>query len=51
MKVFKDVFTNDEVLSENFPFTLDYSDVIMKVKSSLKSKESAGNVDIGKHFI
>lgn len=47
MKVFKDVFTNDEVLSENFKYELAFDDTILKVKSSLINKEDAGNVDIG----
>jgi hypothetical protein len=47
MLVFQDVFNNDEVMSDVFPFTLDYEDVIMKVKSSYKNKEAVGNVDIG----
>jgi len=48
MKVFQDVFTNDEILSDIFKHELDYSDVIMKVKTAYKSKEAVGNVDIGK---
>jgi hypothetical protein len=48
MKVYQDVLTNDEVMSEVYPFTLAYDDVIMKVKSTYKSKEAVGNVDIGK---
>jgi hypothetical protein len=47
MKVFQDVFTNDEVMGEVFSFTQDYKNVIMKVKSSYKSKEAVGNIDIG----
>jgi hypothetical protein len=47
MKVFQDVFTNDEYMSEIFPFTLDYDDVIMKVKSSYKNPDQIGTVDIG----
>jgi hypothetical protein len=47
MKVFVDVFTNDEVMSEIFPFTLEYEDSIMKVPSAYKKKDDAGNVDIG----
>jgi hypothetical protein len=47
MKVFQDVLTNDEVMSEVYPFALEYSDVIMKVQGAYKSKESVGNVDIG----
>jgi hypothetical protein len=47
MKVFQDVFTNDEVMSEVYNFTLDYQDVVMKIKSAMKNKEAVGNVDIG----
>ena len=47
MKVFQDVFTNDEILSDIFPHTLDYNDVIMKVKSQYKKKDDVGKVDIG----
>jgi len=47
MKVFQDVFTNDEVLSDIFTFELAFNDVIMKVKSSYKNPENVGNVDIG----
>ena len=47
MKIFQDVFTNDEVLSDIFTFELAYNDVIMKVKSSYKNPENVGNVDIG----
>ncbi len=47
MKVFQDVFTNDEILSDIFQHTLDYQDVIMKVKTAYQSKEQVGNVDIG----
>jgi hypothetical protein len=48
MLVFQDLFTKDELMSEVFKFELAYDDVIMKVKSSYKKKEDAGNVDIGK---
>ena len=47
MKVYQDVFTNDEVMSEVYKFELDYQDVIMKVKSAYKNKEAVGNIDIG----
>ena len=47
MKVFQDVFTNDEVLSDIYSAEYAYSDVIMKVKSTYKNKEDVGNVDIG----
>lgn len=48
MKVFKDVFTNDELLSENFKYELAFNDTILKVKSNLVNKGDVGNVDIGK---
>jgi hypothetical protein len=47
MKVFQDVFTNDEVMSDIFDFTLEYEGAIMKVPSAYKNKEDVGNVDIG----
>jgi hypothetical protein len=47
MRVFQDVFTNDEMMSELFKFELAYNDVAMKVRASYKSKESIGNIDIG----
>lgn len=49
MKIFQDVFTNDEVLSDVYKVDMDYDDTIMKVKSSYKSKEAVGNVDIGEN--
>lgn len=48
MKVFQDVFTNDEIMSDVFNFTLDYDDVIMKVQSRLTTKDNCANVDVGK---
>ncbi len=47
MKVFQDVFTNDEIMSDVFKFELAYDDVIMKVKSRLTTKDNCANVDIG----
>ena len=47
MKVFQDVFTNDELLNDVFSFTKDFDGVIMKVKSTYKNKDDVGNVDIG----
>jgi hypothetical protein len=47
MKVFQDIFTNDEVLSDVYTQISDYNDVIMKVQTAFKSKEAVGNVDIG----
>lgn len=48
MKVFQDIFTNDEIMSDVFKFELIHDDVIMKVKSRLTTKDNAANVDIGK---
>lgn len=47
MLIFQDIFTNDEFMSDIFPFTLEYEDCIMKVKSQYKAPEDVGNVDIG----
>lgn len=47
MLIFKDIFTNDELMSDIFPFEMDYEDTIMKVKSSYKNPDDVGNVDIG----
>jgi hypothetical protein len=48
MKVFQDVFTNDEIMSDVFPFTMAHEDVIMKVQSRLTTKDNCANVDVGK---
>ena len=48
MKVFEDVFTNDELMSDVFPFTLDYEDCIMKVQSKLVTKDNCDNIDVSK---
>lgn len=47
MKVFVDVFTNDELMSDTFKYTLDFDEVVMKVPSTYKNKDAVGNVDIG----
>ena len=51
MKVFQDVFTNDELMSDIFKFTLAHDDVIMKVKSRLTTKDNCANVDVGNYLI
>ena len=48
MKIFQDIFTNDEIMSDVFPHTLDYDDVIMKVASRLTSPDNCANIDVGK---
>ena len=47
MLIFKDFLNNDEFMSDIFPYTLEYEDVIMKVPSAYKSKDKIGEVDIG----
>lgn len=47
MLIFKDIVNGDEFMSDIFPFTLEYDDVIMKVPSQYKSKDKVGEVDIG----
>merc|ERR1712222_194981 len=47
MKVFQDVFTNDEIMSDVFDFSLSHEDVIMKVQSKLINKAGMGNIDVG----
>jgi hypothetical protein len=46
MKVFEDVFTGDELMTEGFAFTLDYEDAIMKVNSGYTTKDNV-TVDVG----
>ena len=47
MKIFKDVITGDEMLSDTFQMTLDYEDAIIKVPSKNRPKDDLGNVDVG----
>ena len=47
MRVFQDVFTDEEFMSETYKFELAYEEAIMKVGSTYKKKEAVGNVDIG----
>jgi hypothetical protein len=47
MLIFQDIIKNDEFMSDIFPYTLEYDDVIMKVQSSFKPKDKVGEVDIG----
>jgi hypothetical protein len=48
MKVFKDIFTNDELFCDTFKFEIVFQDAIMKAKSQYKKKDDVGKVDIGK---
>ena len=47
MKVYFDVFSNDEMISDSYPFTLEYNDAIMIVPSRMIVK-GGENVDIGR---
>ena len=47
MKIFKDIFSNDEMMSELFPYTEIHEKMIMRVPSSYKYPEQVGQVDIG----
>ena len=47
MKIFKDVLTADEMLSDTFQMTSEYDDAILKVPSKNVPKDSLGNVDVG----
>ncbi len=48
MKVFKDIFTKDELLCDSFKFETVYGEAILKSKSQYKKKDDVGKVDIGK---
>ena len=47
MKIFKDIVSGDEMLSDTFQMTFDYEDAIIKVPSKNRPKDDLGNVDIG----
>ena len=47
MKIFKDIVTGDEMLSDTFQMTLEYEDAIIKVPSKNRPKDDLGNVDVG----
>jgi len=47
MKIFKDVLTGDEMLSDTFQMTSEYEDAILKVPSKNRPKDDLNNVEIG----
>lgn len=47
MKIFEDVFSNDEVLSDALDIKLEYEDSIYTVVSKLVNPDDGANVDIG----
>lgn len=46
MKIYTDIFSGEEILSDGYPITLEYDDVVGKVKTELIVKGDA-DVDIG----
>jgi hypothetical protein len=48
MRLYVDIFTDEEFLSDVYKSELANSDCIMKVKSSYKLKDQIGDVDVGK---
>ena len=47
MKIFKDVITGDEMLSDTFKMTIEYEEAIYKVPSKNRPKDDLGDVDVG----
>ena len=45
MKVWKDIISGDEMVSDSYPQTITFEDVCLEVKSRLVSKK--GNEDFG----
>jgi hypothetical protein len=46
MKVWKDIISGDEMVSDSYPHTLTYEDAILEVKSRLVSKNKNDNFGI-----
>lgn len=47
MKVFRDIFTGDEVLSDALNLKLEFEDAIITTVSKMINPDDVGNVDIG----
>ena len=47
MRLFVDIFTDEEFLSDVFKFELAHNDAIIKAPSSYKKKDEIGEVDVG----
>jgi hypothetical protein len=47
MKLFADIFTDEEFMSDVYKVEMVHNDAIMKVKSSYKAKDNVGDVDVG----
>lgn len=47
MKIYQDIFSNDEFVSDIFEMKLDFNDTIYKVKSAYKNKDAIGQIDTG----
>lgn len=48
MKLFVDIFTDEEFLSDVYTSTTAHEDVILKCNSKYKAKDKVGDVDVGK---
>jgi hypothetical protein len=46
MKVWKDLFSGDEMVSDSYPHSLDFEDVALVVKSRLLTKKGNDNYGI-----
>ena len=47
MKIFIDIFSGDEVLSDAMNIESEYDDAIISVKSKMINPDDVGNIDIG----
>lgn len=47
MRVYKDVLSGDEMISDSYPFEMIHEDAVMKVQSRLISKNSNDDFGIG----
>ena len=47
MKVFRDIFTGDEVLSDALNIKLEYEDSVYTIVSKMINPDDVGNIDIG----
>ncbi len=47
MRLFSDIFTDEEFLSDVFKYEIAFNETIIKAPSAYKSKDQVGNVDVG----
>lgn len=48
MKVYCDIFNDDELISDSFPMEMRFNDVLGEVRTSYRIKGAGGDVDIGR---